>query len=108
MPFGFQVMTGYMRRLNTNEDISGLTAEPYENIPLSLDNELVNPVTLLGNDVFTWDTRGVNFGTYRIAAILDDMDNPRIIVVGGIVEVSNDRPVVVLTRPVGDDDGTGE
>lgn len=108
MPFGFQVMTGYMRRLNTNEDISGLTPEPYENIPLSLDNELVNPVTLLGNDVFTWDTRGVNFGTYRIAAFLDDMDNPRILVVGGIVEVSNDRPVVVLTRPVGDDDGTGE
>jgi hypothetical protein len=50
----------------------------------------------------------VNFGTYRIAAFLDDMDNPRILVVGGIVEVSNDRPVVVLTRPVGDDDGTGE
>ena len=70
-----------------------------------LDNEDVDSITGLGNDVFTWDARLVPPGLYRVAAILDDGDNPRLLVVGGKVEIVNQQPIVTLTHPIGEDDG---
>jgi len=104
-PFGFKVISGLFARLGPGDDLADFTTQPYENIPLANDNEDVTPATGLGNDVFTWDARLVAPGLYRVAAILDDGDNPRLLVVGGRVQIVNERPVVTLTHPVGENDG---
>jgi hypothetical protein len=104
-PFVFTVISGVFQRLSPGDRLDSLTIVPYRDVLLINDNENVDPRTGYGNDIFTWDARLVPPGLYRVAAILDDGDNPRLLAVGGKVLISNERPIVTLTRPVGVDDG---
>ena len=104
-PFVFNQISGVFQRLSPGERLDSFQTVPYLNVLLINDNENVDPGTGYGNDIFTWDARLVPPGLYRVAAILDDGNNPRLLAVGGKVLISNERPIVTLTRPVGEDDG---
>jgi hypothetical protein len=104
-PFVFNQISGVFERLSPGERLDGFTPVPYKDVLLINDNENVDPGTGYGNDIFTWDARLVAPGLHRVAAILDDGDNPKLLAVGGKVLISNERPIVTLTRPVGEDDG---
>lgn len=98
--FQFTTMIGVRGSLSAGDDIDNfpLPPEPYLNQLIADDNENVD-ATGQGTDIFTWDARKVPNGLYRIAAILDDQDNPPVVAIGGKVLIENERPVLVITEP---------
>ncbi len=97
--FTFTIIHGAEVALGAGDDIDNYDIEAYENRLISYDNENVVEDTGYGTDILTWDARLVPDGTYRVGAILNDFENPRIIAVGGKVVISNDRPILVITEP---------
>lgn len=97
--FDFRPVFGVPRSFNLREELDDFDIVGYENELLSDDNENVNPVTGLGNDIFTWDARRVPDGIYRIGAILDDGQNPVGMAVSGKIVIENSRPILELTQP---------
>ncbi len=97
--FTFYTIRGAEVALITGSDIDDYDIEPYQDRLISDDNENIVPDTGYGTDILTWDARLVPSGTYRVAAILNDSDNPRVIAVGGKVVITNDRPILIITEP---------
>ncbi len=97
--FTFTVIRGAEVSLLAGDDIDNYNIQPYQNRLIAADNENVVPDTGYGTDILTWDARLVPSGTYRVGAILNDFDNPRVIAIGGKVVISNDRPTLVITEP---------
>lgn len=97
--FDINVVSGIRGALELGSDIDDFTIFDYEDQFLSDDNENIDPNTDSGTDTFTWDARLVTPGNYRIGAIVDDQINPPIIVAGGKIQITNERPIVILTEP---------
>jgi hypothetical protein len=97
--FTFQVVKGTSNGIEPGGDIDDFPVETYSNRLIFDDNENVDPATSRGTDIFTWDARLVAPGLYRIAAFLDDHDNPRVVAIGGKILIENQRPVLILTEP---------
>lgn len=97
--FTFTTIMGAPVALKSGSDIDDYDIVPYEEQPLSSDNENVVTDTGYGTDIFTWDARLVPYGTYRVGAILNDYENPQVIAVGGKVVISNERPILEITQP---------